>query len=92
MGPENIGVDWLHTISLGVSGFWIAEVIWDIINKNIFRFGGAAADRVELTVGQIGEEFGTWAKAEAKAGRKHTLPQKFVALMFGKSTYCILPS
>ena len=86
LGPENLGIDWLHSVALGVCGFWIAEILWDCVEANVYGLQHLRSDRVELTFARISEEFGAWIKVELAAGRHHTKPQRFEHKMFGTSS------
>ena len=86
IGPQNSGIDWLHTISLGVCGNWVAEAVWDLAGKNVYRILGPAADKTELSFARLFEEFGQWCGDEAGAGRSHTKPQRLSVKMFGKNS------
>ena len=86
LSPQNLGIDWLHSVALGVCGFWIAEILWDCVDANVYGLQLLRADKVELTFARISEEFGAWVKVELAADRPHTKPQRFEPKMFGKSS------
>ena len=83
LGPENIGIDWLHTFSLGVASTWVSMAVWDLINANVFSLAVARADHISMSFSRIAGLLGDWIAKEKKEGRHHTAPQKFQSSMFG---------
>lgn len=79
----NLGVDWLHCLSLGVFQFWLAELIADLLACNAWCVAGAAAARYELGVAHLREELFGWYRSESSQGRHHTRVQRLVPSMFG---------
>ena len=67
-------------------GNWVAEAVWDLAGKNVYRILGPAADKTELSFARLFEEFGQWCGDEAGAGRSHTKPQRLSVKMFGKNS------
>ena len=83
LSPENLGVDWLHTISLGIAQAWLAYLVWDLLLANVFDLHGRAADRLELGVARMRELLFSWYTEESAAGREHTRARKFTPLTIG---------
>ena len=83
IGPEHIGVDWLHCCSLGVFQFWLAELVGDLLDLNAFKCGGASnLGRWTMNFERMREEFFRWHKDEAKRGIHHSKMQKCTSHMF----------
>jgi hypothetical protein len=80
----HLGVDWLHTLSLGVFQVWLAEVVGDLLDASVWNVRGPAVARHELGVACLREELFGWYTTEAKAGRNHTRVQKLLPSMFGE--------
>jgi hypothetical protein len=86
LSSANVGVDWLHTLSLGVFQTWLASVVWALLDANAWNIVGPAAARFELGVGRLREDLFAWYTAEAKEGRRHTRVQKLLPSMFGDTS------
>lgn len=52
----HIGIDWLHTLSLGVFQMLLCELIWDMFLANCYQIGGTQTNRVELSVARFRAE------------------------------------
>jgi hypothetical protein len=87
LSSENLGVDWLHTLSLGVFQTWLGHLVWDLLKANVWSIQGSAAARHELGISCLREELFLWYKSEASQGRHHTRVQKLLPSMFGDAAH-----
>ena len=83
LSPVNLGIDWLHTLSLGVFQFWLAVLCWDLIDANAWDVAGRENARINLSISILRAELFSWYGREAAAGRAHTQVQKLTPGMFG---------
>jgi hypothetical protein len=79
----SLGIDWLHSLSLGVFQTYLCMLVHELLVKNAWACQGAAAAVFELGVGRLREDLFTWYESERKAGRKHTEVQKLTPSMLG---------
>jgi hypothetical protein len=84
IGIHTIGIDWMHTISLGVSQIVLGHLVWAFITANVFRIPGTAPNVLELTVVRIREALFAFYKAEQREGRNHTRVQQLSPTMFAE--------
>jgi hypothetical protein len=88
IGLHTIGVDWMHTISLGVSQMVLGHLVWAFIGANVFQIPGTAPNVLELTVVRLREALFAFYKSEMREGRNHTRVQQLAPSMFGASASC----
>jgi hypothetical protein len=86
VGLKNIGLDWLHILSLGVFQCFCLVLVWDAITANIYNVAGTFQNVFEITVGRMKNELWQWYSDEAALGRNHTRCQQLLPAMFGRNT------
>lgn len=86
MSPLSLGIDWLHTLSLGVFQVTLQHVIWDLLEANIYNIGGPFSSVFELGVARLRQDLFRWYQTEQAQGRVHTRVQQFVPSMLGSAT------
>jgi hypothetical protein len=79
---HNVGIDWMHTLSLGVAQFLLGHLFWALVAVNFFQVAGTAPNVLELTVVRFREALFVWYDAEQRHGRKHTRVQQLTVGMF----------
>jgi hypothetical protein len=80
---DNIGIDWLHALSLGVFQTYLANLVWDLVEANVYGIAGPIGSRLELSVVALRSQLWLWYNAEAKEGRQWTRVQGITAKMMG---------
>ena len=85
LSPCNMGIDWLHTLALGVFQYWLAILLNDLFSNNAYNVGpGSQVSALrELNFNRFKEELFAWYGSEARLGRQHTRIQKCTLNMFG---------
>lgn len=86
MSPQSLGIDWLHTLSLGVVPHLLGYLAWALFDKNVFGIPGPFSSVFELSVSRIRAELFEWYRQEQSAGRSRTRVQQILPSMFGTST------
>ncbi len=87
LGPENIGLDWLHIISLGVAQVFLMHMVWCAIHCNVYGLQGTTfQSRFEGTVGRMKNDLKAFYTSEAAQGRGHNQVQQLLPQMFGTNT------
>lgn len=85
VGPQTIGIDWLHTLSLGVMQTVLSNLVWALLNANIYRVVGPVSSVVELGVARMRQELFDFYVAEQAQGRVHCRVQQFLPSMIGSN-------
>ena len=85
LSVNNVGIDWLHTLSLGVFQAWLAELFWDLLLANTWGIQGPVSTQCSSGVECLRKELFDWYKAEASADRMHTKVQKLTLSMLGSN-------
>lgn len=83
LGIDALGIDWLHTLSLGVFPTTLAHFVWALFDANAWGVPGGAASVLELSVARMRAELFQWYSSEQKAGRTHTRVQQLLPSLFG---------
>ncbi len=83
---QSVGIDWMHTVCLGVLQFLLWALVWALFLKNPFNFQGAGLAVTELSFTRLRTALFAWYEEEEKAGRKHTRPQQLTSTFFGSRT------
>ena len=86
VGPDALGVDWLHALSLGIVQSMLGEAMWAFISGNAWKIQGLKNDVLELSVARFKEELFGWCKTEKTNGVDHTRLQNFNKHMLGKES------
>lgn len=86
IGPQSLGVDWLHTLALGVFQVALAHLFWALISANAWQVQGGSAAILELSVAKLRAELFAWYGTEQKAGRNHCRVQQLLPSMFGSQS------
>ena len=63
---ENLGIDALHAISLGVHAEYLKTILWELILANAWKIPGGRADIKDLTIAKIGAELLVWYSSERR--------------------------
>ena len=84
--PRNIGIDWMHVISLGIAQVVLAFFIWALIDVNVYVIAGGAAEIQELTIVRLGHDLDTWYEAEHRRGREHCRVQNLLVSLLGTAS------
>ena len=50
---QNIGIDWLHILSLGVIQLFLMNLIWDLVHSNVMNITGSMQNVFEITINRI---------------------------------------
>ena len=83
---QNIGLDWLHILSLGVIQLFLMNLVWDLVHSNVMNITGSMQNVFEITIARMKGELNEFYTAEARAGRTHTKCQQLLPTMFGSNT------
>ena len=86
LSANNIGLDWLHILSLGIIQSLLMWLLWDGVNVNVYGIQGSAQAIFELTVLRIKGELEAFYQDESRSGRHHTRVQAFVPALFGTNS------
>jgi hypothetical protein len=86
MSIENLGIDSLHALSLGVYQVFLMSLFWEFIQGNVFGVFGPMSSRVDLTVARIREMLFSWYGSEERAGRQHPRVNQFSSSTLGSNT------
>ena len=84
--PNSIGIDWMHTISLGVAQFVLSFFFWALIDKNVYGIQGGAAEVQEMTITRLREDLDTWYENEHHRGRDHCKVQNLMLSLLGTAS------
>jgi len=84
LSPAVLAVDWLHSLALGLTGYWINAVVHFMYRADIFdvRRRGEALETV--TLARLRSSASEWRASEVKAGRERTMPGNLTRGMIGK--------
>lgn len=75
VSPQSLGIDWLHTLSLGVFPHFLGYLVWAMFDKNVFGTPGPFSSVFELSVSRIRAELFEWYRREQAANRARTRVQ-----------------
>ena len=90
LGPENMVIDWLHCLSLGVFQYFINWVLHSIVEENSLRVPGTTmAERMQGSVVVVRSMVFEWYSSETRAGRNPTRIQDLTVGMLGTKDECI---
>ena len=78
-----IGIDWMHTISLGVSQCMLGVFFWQCMDSNIYKISGLVEDVRLLTVVRLRADLDLWYAKKVKEGSQPTRVQNFLLTMLG---------
>lgn len=79
-----IQVDWMHTMSLGVFGDFVAKLLQQLVANNAWAVQGSPDVRRQLSFQRLEHELFQWYKAEAARGVFHSRVQRLEPSMMGK--------
>ena len=80
---QSVGIDWMHTISLGVVHVLMQNLVWALIGADAWRVGGPFQNALELSVGRLRGELFEWYREEQAANRDHSRVQQMLPSLFG---------
>ena len=84
LSPWNLGLDWLHCLSLGVFQCWLGALVAELLAANAWDCQpGPVVATFENGVGRLREDLFAWYAVDAKQGRRHTQVQKLTPAMMG---------
>ena len=86
MSQRNIGADAMHTLSMGVYGHYVSDLVWDLLEANCYHIAGPRSSFIQLGFNRMKEELSTFYAEEMTRGVHHTRIQQFLLSLFGKST------
>ena len=78
----SLGVDWMHSISLGVMQHLLAHLVWSLITANVWNIPGPTQNVLELSVARLRAELFAWYGA---GGKGYTRVQQLLPSMLGTS-------
>ena len=80
---ERMGIDVLHTFSLGIYQIFLLELFWDLIVFNVFAAPGPMSARAELSINRLKEMLFSWYGREERAGRAQPRVNQFLPGILG---------
>ena len=87
IGLRNFGVDYLHTLSLGVIAVFVGYFVRALIDRNAWNVAGSDQHTSdELSIGLLKAELQAWYKSESKQGRIHSKVQCLTRGLLGPAT------
>jgi hypothetical protein len=86
VSQQSLGIDWLHTLSLGVMQVVLANLIWELVLANSWGVPGPLSAILDVSISRIRAELFEFYGVEDKAGRVYTRVQQFWPTMFGSNT------
>lgn len=83
---RSLVVDYLHSQSLGVIKYFLAWLLWKLLDANAWAAQDTAAEaRLETSVQRMKGELFKFYERESKSGRNHTRVQDLTSKMVGGS-------
>lgn len=82
LSVHNLGIDWMHTLSLGVHFTVIMNFVWELISANPWGIVGPTASIVELGFSRLKGELSSWYTSTPE-GRQATRIQHFTSKLCG---------
>jgi hypothetical protein len=82
---QTLGIDWLHTLSLGCFQSYLARLLWDLIMVNAWSVPGPPAAHAELSIVTLRSELWEWYSEESKQERHWTRVQGITVGMIGSN-------
>jgi len=79
-----IQVDWMHTMSLGVFGDFVAKLLQQLVANNAWQVQGSPEVRRQVSFQRLEHELFQFYKAEAARGVQHSRAQRLDPRMMGK--------
>ena len=86
MSIDNLGIDVMHTCSMGVYQCYLAELVWDLFDENCYSLDGPRIARTTLSIARMKEELWSFYRDEQSRGIQHTRVQQLLLTLFGTST------
>jgi hypothetical protein len=83
---QNVGIDWMHTLSLGVFQFLIAELVWAFFNGNLYGLTGPFSTIFETSALRLKSDLQNFYTRAARDGHDYTHIQGLSSSMFGTNT------
>ena len=68
----SLGIDWLHSMSLGVLQYALGPLVWFLLLASAWGVGGKSTNLHELGLARLREDPLALYKDEVRAGRNHT--------------------
>ena len=85
VGPENIVVDWLHCLSLGVFQYFVNSMLFALVDSPAFSTASTRETRVQISLQRIKVMLFAWYSAEEKSGRMRNRLQDLSPGMLGET-------
>lgn len=86
VSAQNTGIDWLHTLRLGVLAVLLGNLPWEVFLANIYQCSGPQSSILAHSANHFRTDLFRWYKDERTASRLHTEVQQFVRTMLGAQT------
>ncbi len=86
---DSFGVDWLHTLSLGIIQMFLGHLIRALFDASVYDVAGGRSQRYELSTVLLRSSFFHWYAEEKRAGRTHSEVQSLTPNMLGEKTPCL---
>jgi hypothetical protein len=80
---ESLGIDWLHSLSLGSFQHYLAYLVWALLLADPWNLRGPMASKAELGIVALRSELWSWYSSESSVGRNWTRIQGITVGMLG---------
>lgn len=80
---DAIGIDWLHTLSMGVFPHLLGYMIQELLRANAWQIGASGEMLIELGIVSLRAALHDWYASEHAKGRDHSKVQELTPGMLG---------